>query len=210
MKRCTAILFLVCGVALGLHAQDYRFAIGAGAGISGYLGDVNTSNIFRKIGFSAGAIFRYNINNRFAVKAMSNVVSLSGDSKYEKHVFPGGEHYAFKSTVIDAAAQFEFNFLNYGIGSKYLKLKRISPYLALGLGANCALCNGSSAFSFQIPMGFGVKFKLKERLNLGAEWSFSKVFGDHIEGLSDLNGITSGFVMNLNTNNSFFNIFNFH
>ena len=91
-----------------------------------------------------------------AVKANLLTASISGNSTGLENVYPGGENYAFKSQLYDLGAQFEFNFLNYGIGSKYLKLKRISPYLTLGAGSTMATGNGD-AFTMNVPMGLGVK-----------------------------------------------------
>ena len=45
-------------------------------------------------------------------------------------------------------------------------------------------------------MGVGVKYKWKERLNLGLEFTMRKGFGDRLDGLSDLNGIKSSFAKN--------------
>jgi predicted porin len=47
-------------------------------------------------------------------------------------------------------------------------------------------------------MGAGIKYKLKERLNLGIEFTMTKVFNDHVDGkeLSDLTTIKSSFVKN--------------
>lgn len=47
-------------------------------------------------------------------------------------------------------------------------------------------------------MAFGVKYKLRPRLNLMAEFAMTKVFGDHVDGpqLSDLYTIKSSFLKN--------------
>ena len=48
-----------------------------------------------------------------------------------------------------------------------------------------------------LPMGAGIKYKLKERLNLGLEFTMTKVFSDHVDGvLSDLYQIESSFIKN--------------
>ena len=56
-------------MSLSIKAQeDYRFEIGGGAGMTGYLGDANTSNLFQHPGWNAEALLRYIINPRFALK----------------------------------------------------------------------------------------------------------------------------------------------
>ena len=91
----------------------------------------------------------------------------------------------------------EFNFFNFGIGSKYMNLKRITPYLVVGVGGTLASPSvGGSSFAIVLPMGVGVKYKWKERLNLGLEFTMRKSFGDGLDGLSDLNGINHSFAKN--------------
>lgn len=183
-------------VVLGTSAQDYRFEIGGAIGTSGYLGDVNKGNFMRNPGFAGGAVFRYIKNYRWAFKANLITAGISGDSKNMKDVFPDGASYSFKSQLYDLGAQAEFNFFNFGIGSKYKNLKRLTPYLTLGLGTTFASYDGGSSFTVNLPMGVGVKYKLKERLNLGLEFTMRKCFGDKIDGLSDLNGIKHSFAKN--------------
>ena len=43
----------------------------------------------------------------------------------------------------------------------------------------------------------GLKYKMRERWNLGLEFTMTKVFSDHVDGpLSDLYGIKSSFLKN--------------
>lgn len=198
-KIATIIVFLfVCISANMMKAQDYRYEIGAGIGISGYLGDANKSNFLKHPGFAGGAMFRYVIDYRWALKANLFTAGLSGNSADFSDVFPGGQQYKFNSQVYDLGAQMEFNFFNFGLGYTYKNLHRLSPYLVLGIGTTLAACDGKTAFSMNIPMGVGVKFKLKERLNLGFEFTMRKVFGDKVDNFSldDLNGIKSSFMKN--------------
>ena len=196
MRRAIAIIAMLAATAINAMAQDYRFEIGAALGTTGYLGDVNRGNFLRNPGVSGGGVFRFLKDYRWAFKGSLNVATISGDSKNEKAAFAGGNTYSFSSTLIDLGAQVEFNFFNFGIGSKYKNLKRLTPYLPLGLGGTMASCSGSSAFAVNLPMGVGVKYKIKERLNMGAEFTMRKCFGDKIDGLSDLNGLKSSFAKN--------------
>lgn len=199
MKRLLVILFtLVALAAPRLQAQEetYRFDVGAQVGMAGYLGDAS-SNIFGHPGFSGGVSWRYLPDARWAVRALLNVMSLSGDTADMDDVLPGQAHYSFKSTAYDLGGRVEFNFFSYGIGESYKKLRRLSPYLTVGLGVTLATCGGESAFGVNIPMGAGIKYKLRERWNLGLEFTMTKVFSDHVDGeLSDLYQIKSSFIKN--------------
>lgn len=177
------------------YAQEYRYEIGGAVGVSGYLGDANNGNFLKKPGYVVGGMFRYIINSRMALKANLLTASISGNSANIENVYPEGVAYKFSSQLYDLGAQFEFNFLNYGIGSKYLKLKRISPYLTLGAGFTMASGDGDG-LTMNVPMGIGVKYKISERLNLGVEFTMRMSLSDKLDGLKDLNGINSGFAKN--------------
>lgn len=196
MKKILISIVLLITTLTAANAQDYRYELGAGLGASGYLGDVNRSNFMKHPGFAGGVLFRYLPNTRWALKANVYAAGISGNSIDDKMVFPDGQTYSFNSTLCDVGAQIEFNFLNYGIGATYMKLKRITPYATLGLGGVYASASGKSSFTMNIPMGVGVKYKLKERLNLGFEFTMRKAFGDKLDGLSDLNGVKSSFGKN--------------
>ncbi|MBD5224969.1 MAG: porin family protein [Bacteroidales bacterium] len=199
MRRLLAMLCLM--LALGasrLSAQEetYKFDIGGQIGMAGYLGDASAS-IFSHPGFSGGVSFRYLPDARWAVRTLLNVHSLSGDTSGMDDVLPENREYSFKSTAYDLGGRIEFNFFSYGIGETYKKLRRWSPYLTLGIGVTLATCEGESNLGFNIPMGAGLKYKLRERWNLGIEFTMTKVFSDHVDGaLSDLQQIKSSFLKN--------------
>jgi hypothetical protein len=104
--------------------------------------------------------------------------------------------------VIDLGGQAEFNFFPYSDKYQYLQTKRIAPYIMGGLGLSAAPGNGGTFFSPHISVGTGVKYKIKHRINIGAEWSIRKLFGDglDINGenklLDDPYGIGSNFLKN--------------
>lgn len=194
----TLLVALTLG-ASGVMAQDtpYKFDVGAQLGMSGYAGDAS-SNVFSHPGFVGEASMRYLPTSRWAVRGVLSAMTLSGNTADMANVLPGGAQYSFKSTVYDLGARVEFNFFSYGIGETYKKMRRWSPYLTLGVGVTLATCDGNTAFGPNIPMGMGVKFKLRERINLGVEFTMTKVFNDHIDGkeLSDLTTIKSSFIKN--------------
>lgn len=178
--------------------EEYKFDIGVGLGMSGYLGDANESNLFAHPGVAFNASFRYLINTRWAIRGLLTGASLSGSTADMENVLPEGKVYDFKSWVYDLGARAEFNFFNYGIGESYKRLSRITPYLSLGVGVAMSSTGGDSFVAMSLPMGFGVKFKARPRLNLGLEFSMTKVFGDNLDSaeLTDLYKIKSSFLKN--------------
>lgn len=86
MKQAgTTLLFIVMMlfVSTPMSAEEYasyKFDVGVHAGMSGYLGDANESNIFQHPGYTAGASFRYLPNGRMAVRGIFTTASLSGNT----------------------------------------------------------------------------------------------------------------------------------
>ena len=196
MKKSLFIALLFLLTTLPLAAQQYKYEVGPTLGISGYLGDVNNSNVFKHPGVTGGGLFRYAHNSRWAFKATLNYASISGDSKDIEMKFPDEEQYHFSSSLFDLGLTAEFNFLNYGRGPAYKKYKAISPYMVAGVGFVFALNDVGDQASFTIPIGIGVKYKYKERIDLGFEFTMRKEFSDRIDGLSDLFGIKHSFAKN--------------
>lgn len=192
-----AVVAFVCQPAATAQSTPYKFDFGGGIGMSGYAGDAS-STVFDHPGFEGQLNFRYLPTSRWAVRGVLSVLTISGDTEGMDNVLPGGKNYKFNSTVYDLGARVEFNFFSYGIGETYKKMRRWSPYLTLGVGVTMATCDGQTAVGPNIPMGAGVKYKLSERWNLGAEFTMTKVFNDKIDGpdLTDLTTIKSSFIKN--------------
>ena len=169
MKKSLFIALIALLAAMTVSAQEYKYEVGPTLGMSGYLGDVNNSNVFRHPGVTGGALFRYAHNSRWAFKANLNYASISGNSKDIETRFPDETQYEFSSSLIDLGLTAEFNFLNYGRGPAYKKYKPISPYMVAGVGFVFAISNGHNQASFTVPIGIGVKYKYKDRLNLNFE-----------------------------------------
>ena len=196
MRRVLALVALLFAALSGLHAQEYRYEFGPSLGVSGYLGDLNKSNMYKHPGLVASGIFRYIANSRWAIKGDLLYTGLKGNSDDVQSKFPHDQHYSFSSSVIDLGGQVEFNFLHFGSGPRYKNYKRISPYLTLGLGMSLAFTDGKTGVAMNLPMGVGLKYKLKERLNLGFEFTMRKCFGDNLDGMSDLYGVKHSFAKN--------------
>jgi len=196
MKKSLFILLLLCLATLPVMAQQYKYEVGPTLGMTGYLGESNNGNLFKHPSFTVGGIFRYIHNSRWAFKAYLNYANIRGDSMYDESWYPDGANYKFSSHLIDLGLTAEFNFLNYGIGPTYKKYKRISPYMVAGVGFVFAICDGHNQASFTIPLGIGVKYKLKDRMSLGFEFTMRKEFSDRIDGNSDLFDIKHSFAKN--------------
>ncbi len=203
MRKFTVLSLLILLTAfvfpVKMTAQeDYRYDIGGGIGMTGYLGDANTANLLKNPSWDIEGLFRYIINPRLALKTNIYVGGLRGNSAQMTNVFPDNAQFKFTTTFYEAGELFEFNFFNYGMGETYRKLKRWTPYIAAGLSLLAWQVDGKAGFSMAIPLGVGVKYKLSRRLNLGFEFLMKKTFSDKIDGdnLRDPYMIKSSFMKN--------------
>lgn len=201
MKKIITI-FLTFSILLGIipmkAQEDYRYAIGGGVGMTGYLGDANTSVLFQHPSWDVELLFSYIANTRWNFKTDFYVGGLAGDSADMTNVFPSEQTFKFTTTFYEISELAEFNFFGYGIGETYQHLKRWTPYLAGGIGMTIWTVQGYTGVGFTLPFGIGFRYKPSKRLNLGLEFLMKKVFTDKLDGpdLQDPLGIKSSFMKN--------------
>lgn len=198
LQRLLLILLLVGSSAM-LRAQEYKYEIGGMAGGAFYMGDANKNAFFKGLNPALGAVFRYNANFRWALKGNLMWGQVSGSTIGLENVFPNNLQQSFTRSVIELGGQAEFNFFPYSDKYGYVGTKRFSPYVLVGLGVTMAPGNGQTFTSLNIPLGLGVKYKIKNRINLGCEFSFRKLLGDGLEGKAELDdpyGIKSSIFKN--------------
>ena len=202
MKKLAVIsIFTIYILSESIHLraqEDYRYEIGGGVGMTGYLGDANTSNLFQHPSWDVELLFRYIATTRWNFKTNFYVGGLAGDSSNMTNVFPSEETYKFSTVFYELSELAEFNFFSYGIGETYQHLKRWTPYIAGGLGVTAWTVAGKAGAAFTIPFGIGFRYKPAKRLNLGLEFLMKKTFTDRLDGpdLQDPIGIESSFMKN--------------
>lgn len=207
MKKLLTIILLACGIkgAVAQEVLEYRWDIGGGLGLCYYMGDVN-STPFSGSNFMTAFTLRRNFNPRMALKMNLAYGRYGGTSEgYYLPEAPGsttqGMDLNFGGNVVDIGAQFELNFWGFGLGPGYKKLSRITPYAILGIGATVGITDDGTSFGANFPVGFGVKYKLKPRLNLIFEWTHRFTTIDKLDGarLSDPYYIESSGLKNKDT-----------
>ncbi len=176
--------------------MEYALEIGGMLGTSTYLGDAGNTGLFKNINMGGGAIARYNINPRMALKFNLGYGGISGNASGD--AFPpevDRSNLKFNKSVFDFGGQYEIHFWAYGTGNSYKNTHRLVPYLQIGIGATVA----SKTFSLNIPVGFGIKYKVAPRLNIGLDWTVRMSMTDKIDGIEDPYRIQSGFLKNKDT-----------
>ena len=195
-QRLSLLLTMFAFLWATAYAQDgelleYQQEIGGGVGISSYIGDAGGS-FLKHPGLMGTAIWRRNLNARMVVKTNLDMGHVSGDTEGIyiptdplSETAEGGEASTiihFSRNFVEAGAQFELNFLGYGMGAAYKGLSRWTPYLLAGMGFTLAFGGGGqTAGGLNIPVGVGFRYKLRPRLNIGFEWTVNFTSMDKLD-----------------------------
>ncbi len=208
MLRSIRILFFTLFLSSAftpLAAQDedvlFRREIGGGFGMGLSSNDASIK-YFDGIGFAGNAILRFNLNKRMAIKTTIGYNSMKGDLAKREDLVPGNPNllrptpgsYNFSSGVLDLNALYELHFLPYGYIQDYRGMKRLTPYIQFGVGMSYGICG--KAFTTNLPIGFGLKWKVAKRLNIGLDWTINFTLSDKLDGLEAPLGIKSSMFKN--------------
>lgn len=194
MKRILSLLFAALALTAGAQTDEpfYRLELGGGAGLATHFSDVKG-----QIAPALSAVARFPLNPRSAIKTEVTWLTLKGDTKGMKPFLPsspdavGTERldYSVKDAVWDFSGLYELHFLPYGYVQDYKGYCRLVPYIQLGFGLTYG--QAGKAFTANVPLGAGLKYKIGERLNLGLSWTVHFSLSDKLDGLEAPLGIPS-------------------
>jgi hypothetical protein len=184
LKRGALIGFLFVNGCATAVAQEYKYEIGGMAGASIYMGDANPASYFANPNAALGAVFRKNLNFRWALQADLLYGKVTGDTKDNDNVFPHDAQAAFSRSFFELGGHIEFNFFPYSDKFAYLNTRRWTPYLFTGVGVTLAPGEDQTFFGVNLPLGIGVKYKLRNRLNIGLEYAAHRLLNDSFDAPS--------------------------
>jgi hypothetical protein len=125
------ILTLLLSVAFLAHLNaQWGWEVGGWLGVSHYFGDLNTEYRLDRFGGHGGAGARLNANSRICLMLSANYSSVSAYDSDAQNIFERARNLHFRSEVLDATLQLEFNFLPYIHGSRE---EFYTPYMFAGL-----------------------------------------------------------------------------
>lgn len=178
-----ATFFLLLPSVYMVSAQEleYRMELGAIAGGCFYMGDANYSLPLKNTAMAGGILARYNFNPRMVVKGDFAIGKIHGSTEGLKNKFPENKETTFSRSVYELGGQFEYNFFAYGSGIGYKDSHRMTPYILAGVGITYAPKPSDHVFALNLPLGIGIKYKLADRLNVGAEWSMRFTTSDRLD-----------------------------
>lgn len=200
--RVVALMLLLLGQFLAPKEADAQIIeVGASAGLSYYMGDINPSKPFNQSRLGWGALVRYYDNTRWAFRLTYSNLHLEGSDEVSGYRPERG--LSFNTVVHDVALVAEFNFFDYFTGSKR---SGVSPYIFGGISVlsfnpkaadGTELCNlltdvdsydnadnGTAKYSkiaASLPFGIGVKYSLGKRIGMALEWRMHYAFTDWLD-----------------------------
>ncbi len=190
-KQCSFIAIIVLvGMVFPLELQAQQ-SVEAGilGGVAYYNGDVNPGKPFVKPQATYGLLARYNLNDRWAVKASFSHGTISGSGYVPAPDNSTTMGVNFSTDIDEIAVTGEFNFWEYETGSS---MHRFTPYIMGGGGlfryhgsaykdTNLSHYNGISP---AMLFGFGFKYSVTKKIGLAAEWGMRKTLTDNLDNVS--------------------------
>jgi hypothetical protein len=187
------LLIIVIGLLPGVFIFAQRNAnFGLIGGLSYYMGDINPSRHFYNPSYAIGAIYRINLNPRYAIRGNASYTTLSGsDLDFPDLLHPDRpyEPVSFTTSLLDMNIQGEFNFIPF---TPNIGRFNYTPYVSAGIGFSMALSTDAGAgHHLTFPFGIGAKLNISKKISTGIEWSFRKTFTDLIDGQENPTGVQS-------------------
>ncbi len=203
MKKVAFIIALtvVLTAAMRSHAQEN---VGAGGLVSAayYMGDFNPGGPLYKPSLYVGGVINYNFSDYYGLRVNMGGGELRGDpSTYDGRLMSnstGQMPVSFKRYFFDVDARFEVGFLPYDAFGNDPTRYSFSPYFSLGAGFGYS---GGTPY-LQLPISFGIKYRLFYRVTMGVEWAFRKTFNDNLDGWENIRRDTYQNVIKTTVNNN--------
>lgn len=203
MKKIPFLLILV----LATHIVfSQRFHVGLFGGLAAYNGDLTDKIFPRKVTNGAiGITGNYELTDNIMLRGGFTYSVVGGADRFSKDAELRARNLAFETSISEFSVVGEYYLLN-------LYDNRFSPYAFAGLALyhfNPYAFNGTSdkiylkplstegqglagypdrkAYSLTqaaIPFGGGVKFAVNDKLHLGVELGFRKLFTDYLDDVS--------------------------
>ena len=194
MRKGLVTLLMLCATLTASAQQDdeYLMEIGGGVGMVSYQGDFN-GKITSGMQPAGAIVWRRLLNPYMGFRVTGMMGKLKGDATRLETYYPDEttRAYSFDRSFTDVSVTYEYNFWPYGTGRDYRGAKRLTPFAFGGIGATYVSGGEKKVFTANVPIGLGIKYKLKERLNVGLEWSMHFSLSDELDGIADPYGIKS-------------------
>ena len=207
-KFLFAILVSIFAVPqLGAQSLGEKSELGFILGGSYYTGELNRMGHFRQVSPAAGIIYRYNVHPRLALRGTVFGGHIMGDDAKSKNEFEQNRNLSFKSPLIEGAFGIEFNYMTYATGRLFGERYWYTPYMIVqlsafyfnpkaelngqwyelqplgteGQGTSLSSRSQYSRVQVSVPMGLGVKFNVRKKVQISLEYGARLTFTDYLD-----------------------------
>tara|TARA_B100000508_G_scaffold137355_1_gene131580 strand:- start:100126 stop:100959 length:834 start_codon:yes stop_codon:yes gene_type:complete len=204
-------LFVIDSIAQSENFRS-RSSFGFMVGGSYYIGDLNQFHHFRRTNLSAGAIYRYYINSRIALRGAFRYGTVEGYDSDSNNDLQINRNLSFQSDIYELTGGIEFNYKNYKLGnsdhffSPYLFIDigvfrmnptteyngeqiELQPIGTEGQGSSLSEKDQYNLTQLVVPLGVGFKINLGQRAAVSFEYGIRKTFTDYLDDVGEGNYI---------------------
>ncbi|MEO6219193.1 MAG: DUF6089 family protein, partial [Ginsengibacter sp.] len=209
MKKISVILSIIIAVSFESSAQ-YEYVqegeIGVTAGVAHYFGDINNRAAFNRPKVALGIFLRKQFGNYTALRVAAHYAQLGYSDQYSENDYQRSRNLSFNTNIFEFALRGDFNFFKFDPTDP---LHAFTPYATLGVGIFSydpyAFYNGEKYYlrplntegetfyqgrkaygsmAVCIPIGFGVKYAVTDRINISFEIAHRFTTTDYIDDVS--------------------------
>lgn len=192
--------FLACSFSiLAQNAFTQTFELGVTAGFANYIGDLAPTPVISETKPAGGFFSRINFSSSWAMNNSIMIAQVSGNDR--NFDFNAARNLNFKSNIYEVASTIEFNYLKYGVG---VLDNKFTSYLFAGMALFAfnpqgnynggwvdlrnlqteGASNAYKPYSFAIPFGIGLKWRLNRSVNFECQLGFRKTYTDYLDDVS--------------------------
>jgi hypothetical protein len=209
MKKFIAILVIAFAFISKASAQyesvqegEYGLTIGA----AHYFGDLNTRAAINRPKIAIGGFFRKQFGNYTSLRITAHFAQLGYSDKYSKNEYQRRRNLSFNTNIFELALRGDFNFFKFIPSDPN---HNFTPYATIGVGVFSydpyaflngqkyylrplntegeTFYNGRKAYGTMavcIPIGFGIKYAVTDKINVSFEISHRFTTTDYIDDVS--------------------------
>lgn len=196
------LVFIFSGILSSASGQTWE--VGAFAGGSGYMGDINPVRPYKVTDLAYGGQLKRNFDGNWSLKLNIMRGKIQADDANSPNIYQQERNLNFYSPITEISIQTEFNFFKYLTGSMPgYGNHRFSPYLFTGVGGVFfnpkTSYNGEEIalqplqtenkaykkYGISIPYGAGLKYNIQGNWNVIGELGYRTVFNDYLDDISE-------------------------
>jgi len=209
MKKFFSVLVISIALNTGAQAQyenvqegEYGITFGA----AHYFGDLNNRGAINRPKIALGGFFRKQFGNYTALRISAHFAQLGYSDKYSKNEYQRRRNLSFNTNIFELALRGDFNFFKFNPSDPN---HSFTPYATVGVGVFSydpyAYLNGQKYYlrplntegetfykgrkaygtmAVCIPIGFGVKYAITDKINFSFDISYRFTTTDYIDDVS--------------------------